>query len=647
MAGAAPPSGRQPWQGVNLGGWLLLEPGPSGPLFPSQQRHCLGEELECEWSFMQVLRRRRALGVLTKHRETFYTKEDFLAIRRCGLNAVRLPFGHWVVLGPGAGEPYEGPALEYVDRAVAWAEEVGLEVLLDLHGAPGGESGCAPSGRQQDGWHWSHWQFDKSLEALRILAQRYRCSKAVTGIAVCNEPSKSVPAKVLCRFYDSAVDAIRGTGMHERQVAITLPCFQRDLPEFAQTWESISGGRHKNICFDLHHYYCFGSKANGRSLAEHLRLIQLRGEEMLRYPVVVGEWSLAVGDTAERAGLRRADLGRLFARAQTEAYSHASHGFFFWCWKDRHSIEWSYLDCHAAGLLQKGPAPELPAWDDRGQDPLDLALERMPRSPGICYGDVVQLRGYNGEFVGVGPGQAPVALSSEPGSRRQLVLCPGFVCASRTARRLGAKTAAVAAAWGSPVREGDAVMLLTHNGTFVAVRSGKCCQETAAAAAAPYAAAAQFILRRAARQTGGSREELRHTDRVSLRTLAAKRALEACAGDGGGLAARPPAPATTRQTWRDLAKESAEVGADTRQGFSIERSKQRRFSRGQMRVLASWLVAEGRRRGAARRRAGGKRPEQTPGPVRKRRWHGLLARSATKRQRTQLEAWLPTSHGHA
>ena len=44
-------------------------------------------------------------------------------MRGYGLNAVRLPFGYWVITEPRAREPYIGPALEYVDRAVAWAEE--------------------------------------------------------------------------------------------------------------------------------------------------------------------------------------------------------------------------------------------------------------------------------------------------------------------------------------------------------------------------------------------------------------------------------------------------------------------------------------------------------------------------------------------
>eukprot|EP00434_Breviolum_minutum_P015789 symbB.v1.2.013909.t3/scaffold935.1/size150374/6 len=192
-----------PWKGVNLGGWLLLEPGPSAPLSTGR----------CEWDLMETLRRRQALDVLHRHRETFIQKEDFQAIKNMGLNAVRVPFGYWIVLGPSHGDPYEGPALNYLDRAVQWAEECDLEVLLDLHGCPGGESPDAPCGRVHRGWDWTCWRRSETLQALEVVARRYCNRPNVKGLAVCNEPSRTIPSKVLAEFYDQAVSVIRASGM--------------------------------------------------------------------------------------------------------------------------------------------------------------------------------------------------------------------------------------------------------------------------------------------------------------------------------------------------------------------------------------------------------------------------------------------------
>ena len=51
-----------------------------------------------------------------------------------------------VVTGPTHDDPYVGPALPYIDKALTWAEESDVNVVLDLHAAPGGQSGERPAG---------------------------------------------------------------------------------------------------------------------------------------------------------------------------------------------------------------------------------------------------------------------------------------------------------------------------------------------------------------------------------------------------------------------------------------------------------------------------------------------------------------------
>merc|ERR1719253_695402 len=112
-----------------------------------------------------------------------------------------------------------------------------LQVLLDLHGAPGGESTDKPCGRMKKDWCWQQWRFDDSIKVLEIVAARYRGHPAVTGIAVCNEPSETIPADVLCQFYDRAIRAIRKAGMPPDEVAIVLPVYKTErLDDIWRTW---------------------------------------------------------------------------------------------------------------------------------------------------------------------------------------------------------------------------------------------------------------------------------------------------------------------------------------------------------------------------------------------------------------------------
>ncbi|CAE8651911.1 unnamed protein product [Polarella glacialis] len=598
------------WRGVSLGGWLLLEPGPSWPLFrrfahepPPQETEGQAvqvlaagetsgaasqaqlEPMRCEWDLMRRLRRwgPEGLAALQEHRETFITRADFQRIAAAGLNAVRVPFGYWIVLGstgrrrramrrtqggrgaqpkgahrskasgrvvaapatparrsstggspapkPGRAsigaastqrlslgseralpcpsaarrqatrgsraslklqrrrqqsrpclsalvekDPYAGPALEYVDRAVAWAEEFGLQVLLDLHGAPGGESAEAPSGRRQrlpgSRWKWRQWRFEESLRALRIVARRYRGSKAVTGIAVCNEPSPEVPTRVLCRFYDRAVTAVRRAGLRASAATVVLPVFQRSLPRFVEEWESMTRGVHENICFEVHWYHCFENAWHGRTFAQHLRAVQENAEELRRYPIVVGEWSLALGCAAQPScSFSKDDMLTLFGHAQLAAYREASHGWFFWSWSDHpNGAEWDWQQAAEKRLLPSGDSlrselPALPALPPLpspsaardAQSPLPVAatpqssrrsskrpLREPPRDPEtaavpkdpleavfdapaadthVRLGDTIYLRAFNGRYLDV-EGPHVRARYGDRGRWQQLLLCP-------------------------------------------------------------------------------------------------------------------------------------------------------------------------------------------------------------------------------
>ncbi len=56
------------------------------------------------------------------------------------LNHVRLPIGYWA-FDVGPGEPYISGQLPYLQKAVGWARNHGLKVIVDLHGAPGSQNG--------------------------------------------------------------------------------------------------------------------------------------------------------------------------------------------------------------------------------------------------------------------------------------------------------------------------------------------------------------------------------------------------------------------------------------------------------------------------------------------------------------------------
>lgn len=496
-----------PWRGVNLGGWLMLEPGTAKALF---NRHTQdGQEATCEWDLMQILRRTGSVGEMVKHRETFITKRDFQRIQSYGLNAVRLPVGYWTVLGPAAGEPYVGPALEYIDRAVAWADECGLQVLLDLHGCPGGESCDAPCGRRQrpvGTWRWDNWRLDETLAALEVLAKRYSACNAVTGIQVCNEPSRTVPARALCTFYDNAVDVIRGAGMCASHVAVVLPLFQRPVEEIVMEWRDVGGCRHQNVCFDLHYYHCFENQWNGKTFAQQLRSVEKHRKELQQFPAVIGEWSLALGLAARHRCLLDQEARAMFASVQMSAYSEASHGWFFWNWADAQGPDWDWQQSYGEGAMSF-PFLPLPYWDGIDIDPLEEELDPSPEDPVVHFGDGIFLRTFHGRHVDVGRGLRVCARWADRGEWQRFIVCTSE---KQPGRRCGGRH-------GAAVRDGDVVCLRAHNGQYISVAEHG---EVVAGPAAATDTSADFIV-----HVEGA-GELNHRNTIFLRSCKTSRTLD-------------------------------------------------------------------------------------------------------------------------
>ena len=130
------------FHGVNLAGWLTLEPWVTPELFADSG--ALDEP-----TLIASLGRDRYRQLVERHRADFMSQTDFTQIASRGFNAVRLPVP-WYAFGTQGPEPgpYVG-CVSHVDDAFDWAEEVGLGVLLVLAVSPGSPDETARLVRDQ------------------------------------------------------------------------------------------------------------------------------------------------------------------------------------------------------------------------------------------------------------------------------------------------------------------------------------------------------------------------------------------------------------------------------------------------------------------------------------------------------------------
>ncbi len=226
-------------RGVNLGGWMVLEPW----ITPSLFYQFLGKDENTTavdiHSFCKVLGPEEGNKQLKRHWDAWVTQDIINELAQSGaVNSLRLPVGDWMYKPYG---PYVGctdGALDYVDSLLDWAWSAGLSVLLDIHGMKGSQNGFDNSG-QSEGFAWTsklntvpagdvtfeHWpirsagwigtfhpetatytdinrgNIQHGLDVIQAIVDRYHSHPAVLGLEPLNEPWQYTPIEELKRFY--------------------------------------------------------------------------------------------------------------------------------------------------------------------------------------------------------------------------------------------------------------------------------------------------------------------------------------------------------------------------------------------------------------------------------------------------------------
>ena len=107
-------------RGVNLGGWMVLEPWLTPSLFYQflGRTDAIGMD---SYTFCESLGGEEANRQLRQHWETWVTEEIIEKLAQSGINSLRLPLGDYMFkpYGPYLNGCFDG-SLEYVERLLDW-----------------------------------------------------------------------------------------------------------------------------------------------------------------------------------------------------------------------------------------------------------------------------------------------------------------------------------------------------------------------------------------------------------------------------------------------------------------------------------------------------------------------------------------------
>ncbi|KAF2222492.1 putative Exo-beta-1,3-glucanase [Elsinoe ampelina] len=375
-------------RGVNLGGWLVIEPWIKPSIFENVDQSL---NIIDEYTLGQKLGYEAAEAILKDHWATWVTKDDFSKIKDLKFNLVRLPVGYWAF--DNRGTPYVTGQEYYVDQAVQWARETGLKIIIDLHGAPGSQNGFDNSGQRFDSPAGPLWQqidpgATKTLRILDIIQKKYGAPEfdsVIAGIELVNEPlGPSLDLEQIKTFHRNGYN-------QQRKYSATRPVVISDAfypTNIYNNFLTPSDNGAQNVVLDHHEYQAFSPAEVARKPWEHRQAVcnnvgKYNGADKW---TIVGEWSGAQTDCAKwlngyGRGARyegqfpgsffvdtcadkndiskwnetwRGDV-RGYIEAQMEAFEKSTRGWVWWNFKTEngHAGEWDMYALVDAGIWPK------------------------------------------------------------------------------------------------------------------------------------------------------------------------------------------------------------------------------------------------------------------------------------------------------
>ena len=207
--------------GVNLGGWLLMESWMS-PIHDPDEKLAYTDIIEI---LTDRFGKGRALELLSEYEKSFITSSDYARISNLGFNCVRLPFwyrnfmtadGKWLTDSHNTN-----PGFKIIDKAVRLCEKYGLYLILDMHGCPGGQSTNHTTGQIGKNELYDSEENIAVMEKLwSAIAHRYKSNPYIAAYDIMNEPQNNDSLFGKKAYVAESIEATRRTNnVYKRMIS--------------------------------------------------------------------------------------------------------------------------------------------------------------------------------------------------------------------------------------------------------------------------------------------------------------------------------------------------------------------------------------------------------------------------------------------
>ena len=233
-------------RGVALGNWLL----PEGYMWNFEGgRGDRARRIEARIS--ELLGPQSAESFWRGWRDNFITEADIARISGLGFNHVRLAINARLLL-PEGQDAFVEPEFAYLTKLVDWCEQHQVYVILDMHGAPGGQTGknIDDSPNDYPELFTDPINEDRLVALWTEIASRFATNTTVLGYDLLNEPLPGEFAQhnhQLWPLYVRLGAAIRTVDPNHTLIV--------EGANWANNWSALDAPFDDNMMYSFHKYW--------------------------------------------------------------------------------------------------------------------------------------------------------------------------------------------------------------------------------------------------------------------------------------------------------------------------------------------------------------------------------------------------------
>lgn len=259
-------------RGVGLGSWLL----PEGYMWRFGDNGDRPRKIEK--LLEQLIGAPEAQLFWYRYYQNYIAEADIRKIAEEGFNSVRVPINARFLTGSIESTDFVPERVELLDQLVAWCRKYNVYVILDLHGAPGGQTGTNIDDSQDNKpeLFLEEIHVVRTVEIWRKLAEHYQNEGIIAGYDLLNEPlpewfsehyGKVIPV------YKRIIQAIREVD--------ALHMIILEGVHWSTDWSIFEERLDDNLMLQFHKYW---NNPDGESILQYIE----KGNQ-LNVPIFMGE----------------------------------------------------------------------------------------------------------------------------------------------------------------------------------------------------------------------------------------------------------------------------------------------------------------------------------------------------------------------